>query len=124
RQDGQAEPVRKVLLLVQFVVAAQHAGGQRVFGGAGLVHAQAVVASGALPDGRRGLRQAGGAIAFGAGKVDLHGTNPQGPPRPRVQGRGEKKIHSVRPVLSSSSWLVSSPRKQQITTTYRMPVAD
>src|SRR5262245_42372799 len=39
-----------------------------------------------------------------------------------IHGKGVR--YRAKPVVLSSSWPVSSPRKQKITTTYRMPVAD
>src|SRR5579859_2979238 len=68
-EDGHAEPVWEVLLLVELGTAADHAMGQRPVGGGDVL---AVVAAGALPVHGNARVQARRAVADGTGEQDKH----------------------------------------------------
>src|SRR4051794_8038347 len=106
QQDGHAQAVREVLLAVQIGVAADRTVAQARLGADG--KGDDVIAPGAVPGGRPGDPDAAGGFAGGAEEAEFH-----------AMGR----LHNVSPA-GRSSCPVSSPRKQKITTTYRMPVAD
>jgi hypothetical protein len=97
-EDRHAQRMRKVLLAVQLMAAAEGAMGQGGIAGCDVL---AMLAVRALPVAGLGGVEPGGLIAGRAGEDDVQVAS----------------FQSGKLVFSQRSWLVSSPRKQTMTTT-------